>query len=800
MAETVRLAVDDRGWARITFDQPGSRVNLLSSAVLEELHGHLTRLAGESTGARGPDPAVGSAASGGPGPAPAVRVLVIESAKAGCFLAGADINEIQNLASAAETEERVALGQTILGQIEALPFPSVAVIDGVCLGGGLELALCCTYRIVTDDPKTRLGLPEVTLGIIPGFGGTQRLPRLVGPSQALDLILSGRQIDAKRAERVHLADARYPREFLPERLEAFVGRILSPRGAAELLARRRVGRRALLEGNPLGRALLFSRVRRELLARSGGHYPAPLIALETVKHTYRSRRLDGRGRYAGSLDRGLARERRSFASLSPGEVSRNLVGLFFTSEALKKEGWEGSSSWPQERGTAGRGRRGVRPGEGGPSAAASAGVLGAGVMGGGIAWLFASQGLPVRMKDVSWEAIAKGYSSASHAFDELVRRKRIEPRVAGLQMHRLSGGIDWSGFASVDVVIEAIVERVAAKQQALAELEGRVRPEALLATNTSSLSVSEIARGLKLPERFAGMHFFNPVNRMPLVEVIPGEQTAPQTVAALVALAKRLGKTPILVRDRPGFLVNRVLLAYLSEATLLFERGVDFGLIDRTLEEFGMPMGPFALIDEIGHDIAFEVAKSLAAAFAGRFPLPHALEVLREERGLLGRKGGAGFYRYPGHGRRPNPTVLAAFPGGKRMSPEEIRDRCLLAMVNEAARCLDEGIIDRVDYLDMAFILGIGFPPFRGGILRYADAYGVARVVERLEALRKSEGERFAPAELLVRTAEAGGSLYAAPSHADGRMRSAHDRAPRSPAKRVAHRGNGSGERRKGKG
>ncbi len=782
MAEGLHLSVDQRGWARITFDQPQSKVNLLTSELLTEVVDALDRLA--------PGGGTDAAGRNGSQPAAPVQALIFDSAKPGCFLAGADVGEISSLPRGPQTEEKLALGQEVMNRIEALPCPTLCLIDGVCLGGGLELALACTYRIATDDAKTRLGLPEVSLGIIPGFGGTQRLPRLVGAQQALKMILAGKPVDAKSALRIGLVDALFPKEFLAEKSVGFLEGVLAVGGARP--ARRRARGAFLLEGNPVGRAILYGRARAEVRKRSGRHYPAPFAAIEVIRRTYRARGKEAPARTADrrALERGLAAERSAFAALHPGQVSRNLLRLFFTGEALKKETGKGlAASTGLKKGHEGPSSAsasslpaGARPFPNGKPARtiAAAGVLGAGVMGGGIAWLFASNRIPVRMKDIAWEAVAKGFSSASLAFGELVKRKRLEARAADLAMHRISGTIDFSGFSSLDVVIEAIVERVTVKREALSELEKHLRPDALIATNTSSLSVSEIAKGLERPERFAGMHFFNPVNRMPLVEIVPGERTSPETVTALVALAKRLGKSPIVVRDRPGFLVNRVLLAYLGEAVLLFEQGVDFLLIDRILEEFGMPMGPFTLIDEVGNDIAFEVAKVLSAAYGERIPLPKALGTLTEEKHLLGRKGGAGFYLYAGKRKRPNGAVRALFPAKRpRMGAEEIRDRLLFAMVNEASRCLEEGIVERPDYLDMALILGIGFPPFRGGILRYADDCGPARVVERLERFRESAGERFAPSALLARMAQEGDSFYGQAS-----MRS-EEREPRG-AKRPA--------------
>ncbi len=706
-SSALRFTVDKKGIAEIVFDAPG-KVNTLSSAVMKELD----RLLDTAAARRG------------------IRALLFTSAKPGVFIAGADLREIEALTGAAEAEEKSRLGQEIVTKIERLPYATAAVIDGACLGGGLELALACRFRLVSDSPKTRLGLPETTLGILPGFGGTYRLPRLVGLARALDLILSGRPVSGEKAAKIKLADACYPQAFLTDRAAEFIERLTDMRAWAATRKKRKRRRLAdrLMEDNPLGRAVLKAAAGKRVLARTRGFYPAPLAALETV--------FKARGR---PLGRALQLEREAFGKLAATEVSRRLVSIYFMNEKLKKA-YEAPAA----------ARRAIenRP-------VRSAAVLGAGKMGGGIAWLFSNSGLPVRMKDVTWDAVSAGYRAVRSIYDERRARGKLDERETGLALHRVSGGVDDAGLATADVVVEAIVEDRQAKRKALAELEERVGRETIIATNTSSFSVAELAGALKRPERFIGFHFFNPVHRLPLVEVVKGPATSRETVYAMIALARRLGKTPVLVKDCPGFLVNRVLMAYLSEAVILMEEGQPFPAVDRALYDFGLPMGPFTLLDEIGLRVASHVSVNLSRAYAGRQEFGRVFPHLGEDPGLTGRAGGRGFFLYDGKRQTgPNPAVAELLRkhgvDPKPAHPRaELETRCVLRMVGEAARCLEEGVVDEPAFLDMALVLGIGWPPFRGGLFRYVDETGVERVTGQLDELEFRHGPRFKAPDLL---------------------------------------------------
>ena len=447
----------------------------------------------------------------------------------------------------------------------------------------------------------------------------------------------------------------------------------------------------------------------------------------------------------GSLERGLRIEREAFSRLAATEVSKSLIRVYSAGEELKK----------------------AAPISGTPHNVSSAAVLGAGVMGGAIAWLMSDRDIPVTMVDLQWDFVRKGFQSAKGIYDELKAAGRIDERQVGLKMLKISGSTDYGHLAGKDLVVEAIVERLDVKRAALARAEEAVGEGAVLASNTSSLSISAMASALKRPDCFGGFHFFNPVNRMPLVEVVAGPRTSSDTIATLVAFAKTLRKTPVVVKDSPGFLVNRILMAYLNEAALMVEEGIDYDAVDRAVFGFGMPMGPFTLLDEIGIDIASEVGKSLAAAFESSveprspFDASSLFELLREAK-LLGKKTRAGFYLHGGGQRTVNPKAeelireryhsRARYSSrdGKGVSADEIVRRCIYPMINEAALCLQEGIVERPDFLDMALILGIGFPPFRGGLLRFADSVGVASVVDSLRTLEQEGGSRFAPSAMLL--------------------------------------------------
>jgi 3-hydroxyacyl-CoA dehydrogenase / enoyl-CoA hydratase / 3-hydroxybutyryl-CoA epimerase len=701
------LEITGEGVAWLVFDDPDQRHNILSSAVMQRLDALLGELE--------------AAARAGE-----ARVVIVRSGKPGSFIAGANVKEIEQVTDAAEVERLTRAGQDVFNRLERLPMPTIAAIDGICLGGGTELILACSYRIASDRPETKIGLPEVQLGIIPGFGGTTRLPRLVGIRAALDIILPGKSVSARAAQRIGLIDERMPAPALYDRARSLADERATIRRGGR---RRRAFADRALEGTPLGRALLFRQARRAVLKQTKGHYPAPLAALDVVRRS--------RGK---PLERGLELEARAVAQLLPGEVARNLLHVYRLMEAAKKASPAGVTAKPVER----------------------AAVLGAGVMGGGIAQLLAYNDVAVRLKDVNRDALAHGLAHARSLFDAAIRRRRLERRDALRKTELIAPTLEYTGFGQVAVVIEAIVERMDVKQQVLREVEQHVPHGCVLATNTSSLSVTELQRALERPADCCGMHFFNPVHRMPLVEVIRGEATSDAAIATVFGLARRLGKTPIIVRDGAGFLVNRVLAPYLNEAGWLLADGATVERIDRALTAFGMPMGPLRLLDEIGLDVARHAGGVMHAAFGDRLaPAPPLLAL--EPTALLGRKVGQGFYRYDGErSKGVNPALGAAFADSVReaRSPpadDEILDRLVLSMVNEAARALADRIVTGPGDVDLAMIMGTGFPPFRGGLLRYADARGLDTIVARLEALATRHGERFAPAPLLRERAAAGG-------------------------------------------
>ncbi len=691
---------DAIGVATLTFDLPNEKINKLSAPVLLELSDLLKDLHQRTD----------------------IKLLVVVSAKKGIFIAGADIEEIKDLRVEKDALAKVKRGQDVLTQIEDLPFPTLAVVNGACMGGGTELILCCTYRVVTDNSKAKIGLPEVNLGIFPGFGGSIRLPNLVGLVESLKIITSGKPVAAKKAAKIGLVNKLIPEGYLPEQLPQFIAKILAGKVA-------KINKTPLLDKSSLSRAYIFKKTREQVLKASKGHYPAPLKAIDVIEGTYRQT----------SLQKGLKIEREEFAKLCIGDISKNLIQIFYTSEMLKKDDGVGGKAKPLE--------------------VESAALIGAGVMGGGIAWAFTKIGVPVRMKDISWDGIALGYSQVSKIYGQLKKIRKIHPQAVDVKMNMVSGTLDYSGFKNVDVAVEAIVENMKVKKAVLAEAEKEMNRKTIIASNTSSLSISQMATALKRPENFVGMHFFNPVNRMPLVEVIAGEKTSDEAIATIFKLSKRMGKTPVKVGDCAGFIVNRILLPYMNEAVLMLEEGVDLQRIDKLIYKFGMPMGPFTLADEVGLDVCYHVATTLREAYGDRIIVAELLRVIYEDKELLGKKDGKGFFLHKGREKEVNPEIPLA-KTVDRISDQEILDRCILLMVNEAAMALEEKMIDRAEYLDMAMIMGTGFPPFRGGLLRYADSIGIAEVVKRLKAMETAHGKRFKPAKLLADMAKKKQSFY----------------------------------------
>lgn len=707
----------EAGVGFLIIDVPNEKVNILSSGVMAELDQRLDEIAQRND----------------------LHSLVILSGKEGNFIAGAQIAEIEGITNPEEGAVKAALGQAVFDKLAALPQVTIAVIDGACVGGGLELVLACHFRMARHSGKTRLGLPEVRLGIIPGFGGTQRLPRLIGIQRALDFILTGRTVDALRAYRAGIVDRLIPAEFGPEMLRsighAFAIELRSEALQQKIKARRRKinAQGLLLEKNFLGRKVLFDQARKRVKAETKGHYPAPLLALEAVEKGFP---LD--------LRAGLAVEAELLGKAIVTAASKNLIKVFYLSEEIKKD-------------------KGVPQFQGRLPVIKRVGVLGAGVMGGGIAQLLAHNDLPSRMKDVNYAAVAKGTEAAARVFYESVKKRRMTPKEMQNRMALISGTIDYSGFGRVDLVIEAIVENLDIKKKVFAEIDGIAPSHAVLASNTSALPVTEMARATRRPDKVAGLHFFNPVHLMPLVEVIRGEQTSDETVAGLVAFAKQIGKTPIVVKDTPGFLVNRILTVYMTEAARMLQAGGTIAEIDRALLAFGMPMGPFELIDEVGIDVAAKVSKVMIAAFGARMGADGALERLVEA-GRLGKKNGKGFYLHQGKEKQVDPAVyglLNLAPGREgRLGKDEPAERCVLVMINEAAQCLAEGVVRRPQEVDAGMIFGTGFPPFRGGLLRHADSLGSGRVVERLEFYANQFGAHFQPVATLVDRAKQNRNFY----------------------------------------
>ncbi|UCG76460.1 MAG: enoyl-CoA hydratase/isomerase family protein [Gemmatimonadota bacterium] len=684
------------GW--ITLDQPGSKVNLLDASTMVLLDRLVSEL--ESRIATGK-----------------LVAVVVRSAKPASFVHGVDVRELAALGDRTDAFDKSREGQRIFRRLERLTVPTLAAVDGLCLGGGTELILACDYRIASDDPGTRLGLPEVKLGILPGFGGSVRLPALVGIQSALDLILTGKTVSAERARRIGLLDRVVPKPRFDMEVSAFLKEILG--GQVARKPRTKPLSRRLLEDTRPGRALLFSMAGRRVAAQTKGWYPAPGRALRLVADTYQVQ-----------IDHALEMEAHALADVAVTPESRSLVRIFLLQQDARRKLGEKTMSQ-------------ARPVE-------RAAVLGAGVMGGSIAELIAANDVPVLLKDIEQEALDSGLRHANQLLQKAAAKGVFSAGEAGLKFALIQGTLTYDKFSEIDLVIEAVVERMAVKQQVLQDVEDRGPPVAIFATNTSSLSVTTLAGSSRRPDRVLGIHFFNPVHRMPLVEIVRTQITSEEVLATAFAFVVALGKTPVLVADRPGFLVNRLLAPYLNETGYLLEAGADVQSVDEALEAFGMPMGPCRLLDEVGLDVAEHVSAEMARAFGDRMKAATVVADLERE-GLLGRKNGRGFYRYEqGRPKGVEPVVAKRFAGAaERPDAEEIRQRSLYLMVNEAAHALEEKVVETAGELDLAMVMGIGFPPFRGGLLSWADHVGLPLIVERLLHFEERLGSRFAPAPLL---------------------------------------------------
>jgi 3-hydroxyacyl-CoA dehydrogenase/enoyl-CoA hydratase/3-hydroxybutyryl-CoA epimerase/3-hydroxyacyl-CoA dehydrogenase/enoyl-CoA hydratase/3-hydroxybutyryl-CoA epimerase/enoyl-CoA isomerase len=696
-ASALRLEVIDQGIALVTFDQPNSRANTLGQAVLADFEALLARLAKMAD----------------------VRAMILRSGKPGMFVAGADLNELARVRpDPAQAPLLVRRGLDIIAGFEALPYPTVAAIEGACLAGGLELALGFDFRVASTHAKTEFGMPEVKVGLIPGWGGTQRLTRVIGPALAVELICSGEGIDVRRARQLGiLLDAVPSERLLDEAL-----RVL--RWAQESGAWRDARRR---KQQPVGlsedqHSFIFAVARAQVAARNKQNLPAPFAALEAIAKGCNL-----------PLEEGLRAETEAFAPLVGSPISRNLIAVFFMGQRLQKD-------------------PGVADPSVQPRTVQCVGVLGAGIMGAGIAGAHIRRGIPVQMLDNLPQALEKGVAAITRVLQSRVDIGRMTPADLVAALGRLGTTSALAAMADRDVVIEAIVEDEAAKAQVYRELQPILKPDAILASNTSTISITRMARAVARPKSFAGMHFFNPVDRMQLVEVIRGERTSDETVATLVALTKRIGKTPVVVRDCPGFLVNRILFPYLNESLVLLEEGADPRAIDKAAVAFGMPMGPISLNDLVGLDTSLYAGRVVNTAYADRAKTTRILDELVAA-GRLGQKSGAGFYSYAKGSRGADDPAFQAIlercrTGRRDFSQGEITDRLFLPMLVEASRVLMEGIVREAGDVDMGLILGLGFPAHRGGLLRWADSLGLDKVLEMLKKYQLL-GARFEPTQAM---------------------------------------------------
>jgi 3-hydroxyacyl-CoA dehydrogenase / enoyl-CoA hydratase / 3-hydroxybutyryl-CoA epimerase / enoyl-CoA isomerase len=704
----------DGGIALVTFNVPDKKVNTLSQGALREFAGLVGQL-GKRTDLRG---------------------LLFRSTKPGQFVAGADLNDLAGLAyiTPEQASGALAAGHQIFNGLSRLPFPTVALIDGNCLGGGTELVLSMDDRLASSAPHTQIGLPEVKIGLIPGWGGTQRLPRLIGLNPAIEIITSGEPVSAQKAVALGLAFDAVPAERL---VEEGTRRINYLQETGEWKARRERLRQ------PIGLdqdEMMFAFAVAEGLVKSKtkGQYPAPMAALKAIREGCNL-----------TLEEGLKAEQKAVGELVGSPILGNLIAIFFMKNRLSRD-----------------------PGVSDPSVAPRpvnhVGVMGTGLMGSGIAAAHARPGIRTAMVDVDDARLKDGMQRASDVVMSRIKIGRAKPQDLANMLSMLSTSTNQSIFADSDVVIEAVTENPALKKEVYQKLAKVLRDDAILASNTSTISITKLAESAPHPDRFIGMHFFNPVDRMELVEVIRGEKTSDETIATIVALSKRIRKTPIVVRDCPGFLVNRILMPYMNEANLLLQEGVSMAAIDRAATRFGMPMGPIALTDMVGLGTACYAGKLLAGAYSDRVVTSPILEDMLKAAGA-DHASALRFWVSKGKQAKPepNPAVLSIIArhktGEKTMDEPEITDRLFFPMLLEATRVLEEGIVREPGDVDMGLILGIGFPPFRGGILRWCDTVGAAKLVDRA-AKYGSLGKRFQPSPLLLDMAKTNKLFYPRPT------------------------------------
>jgi 3-hydroxyacyl-CoA dehydrogenase/enoyl-CoA hydratase/3-hydroxybutyryl-CoA epimerase len=678
------VPADESGVARIVMDRPDDPVNAIDVRFMEDLAG-----------------AIAAARNARP------RGLVVASGKTSQFVAGADLSLLRGT-SQSDIERASREMQRVLDELAALPFVTVAAINGPALGGGLEIALACDTRIAADAPNVRVGLTETRLGLIPAAGGTQRLPRLIGLPRALDMILTARQLAPKRALRAGVVDeVVHPAALLGAATDhAKRDHKRNPKGGATAIER------AATHFAP-ARAFALRQARSRILAETKGRYPAPLAALDAVAIGL-----------AKGMAAGLDAEARAFGELAIGETGRSLTALVMLTLRQRKAALDGLGK---------------------PRSIATVGVVGLGFMGSGIAQAAAASGLRVRVRDRDAASVARGLATIRELTTDAAKKGVFERREAARIVGRITGGPDLSGFRSADLVIEAVFEEIGTKRRVIAELEGVLRPDAVIASNTSALPIAEIAREARSPERIVGMHFFSPVHKMPLIEIVRPAGADSAAVATAVAAATALGKTPIVVSDGPGFYTTRVLSTMIGEAFTMLAEGESIEKIDRAMTDFGWPVGPLQLVDEVGLEVAGHAGDTVAHARG--MSAPTIVNALVAE-GFKGKHNGGGFYLYSGKSRSPNPRVRELLGAPTHPGGWDIAERLTLTFVNEAARCLDEEVLRSPAEGDLGAVLGLGFPPFLGGPFRYADAQR-QRIVATLERLAAARGDHHAPTSSL---------------------------------------------------
>ncbi|MDN3610598.1 fatty acid oxidation complex subunit alpha FadJ [Vibrio ostreicida] len=698
------LNIDEQNVAWLSIDVPGEKMNTLQAAFGAEMEVIFGQLEAQS---------------------PQVKGLVIHSLKPDNFIAGADVRMLEACGSAQEAQALAEKGQHMFQRLSDLPYPVVAAIHGPCLGGGLELALACDYRVCTQSDKTRLGLPEVQLGLLPGSGGTQRLPRLIGLLPSLDMILTGKQLRAKKAKKLGVVDAVVPESILLEVAQTYV-----EKNAGKSKAKRKLSAKEKLIANTgLGRKVIFEQAAKKTQQKTRGNYPAAERILDVIRV----------GLEKGFVS-GQREEAQRFGELVMTPESKALRSIFFATTDMKKDNGSEAQPLPLER----------------------AAVLGGGLMGAGIAHVsLAKANLPVRLKDVANEGVFNAHKYNYKLFDKQRKRRILSKAQLQSKMLMLTGGTDFTQFKHADVVIEAVFEDLALKQQMVADVEGNAKQSTIFATNTSSIPIRNIAEKALRPQNVVGLHYFSPVEKMPLVEVIPHETTSDETISTVVELARKQGKTPIVVKDCAGFFVNRILAPYMNEAAQVLMSGEPIEQLDTALLNFGFPVGPITLLDEVGVDIGAKIVPILVEELGERFKGPDVFKTLLDD-GRKGRKNGKGFYTYKGKKKDVDKSVykLLNLSPQSSMAEKDIAMRCVLPMLNEAVRCLDEGIIRSPRDGDIGAIFGIGFPPFLGGPFRYIDQIGIAKLVEIMNEHAKKYGERFAPCDGLLTRAGLDKSFY----------------------------------------